>query len=240
MNKYICLLLKQHNITKKYYLCKRVTSNIKTLFTYTGSGKRWLKHIHKHGNNISTCVLLITRDITKFKEIATFYNTVWKVGENANFLNLRPEEGDGGDTWKYSQNTLERKNKISLSLKKFNITEKGKEIRARVGNITSNLQKNKTMKERLGENYYDTREGKKWHEIYKKAYSHPQQKSFKIICNNKEWIFNNEREFKEVLGIHPDPVLRTLKKQGMFIIKHVKKNSKHFFEKNSQLFFEWL
>lgn len=240
MDKYICLLLKQHNITKKYYLCKRVTSDIKTLFTYRGSGKRWLLHLAKHGDNISTCILLITRDLKTFKDISSFYNKVWRVGENSNFLNLKPEDGDGGDTWKFSQNVDERKIKVSISLKKYNSTQEGKLTRIRCGETTSKLQRGKTMKERLGIDYNDSREGKKWDEIYEKSYKHPQQKPFKITCSGKEWIFNNEREFKDTLGIHPDPVLRILKKEGVFTFKHVRKNSKHFFEKNNQLFFEWI
>lgn len=239
VNKYIFLLLKQHNITKKYYLCKRVTSNIKSVFSYKGSGKLWKRHLQKNGDNISTCILFITGDITEFKVKANFYNKIWNVGNNKNFLNLRPEEGDGGDTWAYSKNVSDRKSKLSKAMKAFNKTDKGKEIRKRVGRITSDIQKGKTMKERLGENYVDSREGKKWHEIYQDNYKHPQQKSFSISCNEQTWYFNNEREFKEKLNLQPDPILRTLKKYGVYTFKYMRKNSKHGFQKNTQLIFNW-
>jgi len=240
VNKYIFLLLKQHNITKKYYLCKRVTSNIKSVFSYKGSGKLWTRHLQKHGTDISTCILFIAKDITKFKEEANFYNKIWSVGNNKNFLNLRPEEGDGGDTWTYSKNVSTRKSKLSKTMKAFNKTDSGKEIRKRVGRITSKIQKGKTMKERLGEAYVDGRKGKKWREIYQDSYKHPQQKPFSISCNEQIWYFNNEREFKEKLNLQPDPILRCLKKHGVYTFKYKKKKSKHEFQKNTQLIFKWV
>ena len=238
--KLIYLLLKQHKVTKKFYLCKRVTSNFKSVFTYKGSGKRWLNHLKKHGMHIDTSILYITQSIEQFKAIAQVYNEFWNVGNNKNFLNLRPECGDGGDTWSFFTEKEMRKQKISQSLKQFHNTDAGKKIRKQVGLHTSKLQKGKTMKERLGDNYIDKRAGKEWTDIYGDAYSHPQQKQFKIQCELKSWVFKNERDFAETLNIHPDPILRILKRVGVFTFKQNRKNAKHSFKRGDVLIFEWM
>jgi hypothetical protein len=237
----IYLLLKQHNITKKYYLCKRTTNNIKTVFSYTGSGKLWKLHLKKHGNNISTAILEIAKNNQELKQKAAFYNTVWNIGSNNQFLNLRPEEGDGGDTWLNYKNKESRKLKVSQSNKIFNSTPNGILIRERVGQITKQNQLGKTMKDRMGEAYIDSRKGKKFNEIYKVGYDHPQQKPFKItlLRTGESWVFNNEAEFKTILHLNPDPTLRILKKQKSYTIKQVKVNSKHNFIKGDMLIFEY-
>lgn len=241
MNKSIYLLLKQHNITKKFYLCKRVTNNLKSIYTYKGSGKKWLRHLKKHGSAVTTIILLITNDILEFKRIANVYNVFWNVGTNSNFLNLKPEQGDGGNTWFNCKNKENRKKILSNKLKEFNRTDHGKEIRKRIGNATAELQRGKTMKQRLCNDYYvDSRKNKSWDEIYEHNYTHPQQRPFKITCNNKEWIFKNEREFEETLALRADPTLRKLKLNKQHTIKTVRKASKHNFEQNSVLFFEWM
>lgn len=238
----IYLLLKQHNKTKKYYLCKRTTTDIKSLFTYRGSGKRWTNHILKYGCNISTCILGVANTKDEFIKIANIYNKIWNVGNNTEFLNLKPEEGDGGDTWVDSEDRKRRSEKVSKSLKLFNLTEKGKSIRKRCGVETSIRQKGICMVDRVGEDYVDPRKGKTSLEIYGKEYKHPQQKKFKITHSQSGncWIFNNETEFTDTLKIHADPTLRELKKVGSKTIKHVKKTSKHKFVKGDVLLFEWM
>lgn len=238
----VYLLLKQHNKTKKYYLCKKVTNNIKDVFIYKGSGKLWNIHLKKFGLDISTAILEVASSNEELKEKADFYNKLWNVGSNDNFLNLRPEEGDGGDTWTNCKNKDERKIKVSCSLKAFNSSERGKLIRKRVGQITKSIQLGKTMRERLGQDYIDNRKGKKFHQIYKEGYNHPQQKPFKItlLRTGQYWIFNNESEFKKTLHLNPDPTLRILKKQKSHMIKQVKNNSKHNFKVKDILIFEYI
>ena len=238
--KLIYLLLKQHTITKKFYLCKRVTQDFKSIFTYKGSGKRWLRHLDVHGHTFTTSIIYISNNKLDFKEKAKFFSTYWKVGSNSDFLNLRPEEGDGGNTWYNCEDKSQRSLKIYKALKQFNLTEKGRKIRATVGKITSQLQSGKTMKERLGAEYTDVRGGKKWEDIYHKGYDHPQHKPFKILYNTQVWFFKTEREFAEKLNICPDPILRILKKEKTFTFKRKKLNSKHSFNKGDVLTFEWV
>jgi len=49
----IYLYVKIHKLTNLKYLGK----TIKDPFKYKGSGKYWLKHIRKHGNNVDTFIL---------------------------------------------------------------------------------------------------------------------------------------------------------------------------------------
>ena len=239
----IYLLLKQHTVTKLQYLCKRTTDDVCSCFIYLGSGKRWLSHLKVHGPTINTAILEVCYTNEELKQKASAYNNIWKVGSNPSFANLRPEEGDGGDTWLYCNNVESRRKKLSDSLIQFNNTKYGKRIRAMCGRRTRIYQLGKSMKERMNDNeYVDPRKGKKTNEIYKPGYTHPQQKPFVIthVESGNEWMCNNEREFTEKLRLHADPWLRNLKRNGIAIIKHIKLSSTHNFNKGDTLTFKYM
>ena len=90
------LYLKTHNKTGLKYLGKTVTDP----YTYLGSGKRWRKHLAKHGNDITTEVLLETEDAQELATVGLYYSNLWNIVEDQSFANMRPETGDGGDTSK--------------------------------------------------------------------------------------------------------------------------------------------
>lgn len=90
------LYLKTHNKTGLKYLGKTVTDP----YTYLGSGKRWRRHLAKHGNDITTEVLLETEDTQELATVGLYYSNLWNVVEDQSFANMRPETGDGGDTSK--------------------------------------------------------------------------------------------------------------------------------------------
>lgn len=91
----IYLYLKTHKKTGLKYLGKTSQHDP---FTYTGSGKRWKSHIKKHGYNVETTILLESENINEIKEWGIYYSKLWNIVNNANFANLKLEEGDGGDT----------------------------------------------------------------------------------------------------------------------------------------------
>ena len=90
------LYLKTHNKTGLKYLGKTVTDP----YTYLGSGKRWRQHLAKHGNDITTKVLLETEDNQELATVGLYYSNLWNIVEDQSFANMRPETGDGGDTSK--------------------------------------------------------------------------------------------------------------------------------------------
>ena len=88
-----------------YYLYKKThkQTNLKYLgFTkhnpqrYKGSGKYWLLHIKKYGNDVETEILLETTDKTKIAEQGSYYSTLWNIVDSSDWANLKPETGDGG------------------------------------------------------------------------------------------------------------------------------------------------
>ena len=64
------LYIKTHNITGLRYLGQTQ----KNPFEYIGSGKRWKRHVAKHGNDISTKVLLETNSFDELKEKGIYYS----------------------------------------------------------------------------------------------------------------------------------------------------------------------
>jgi hypothetical protein len=93
----IYLYVKIHNITGLKYLGKTVQDP----FVYNGSGKRWLNHLKKHGVDITTEILFQTEDKDIFKQKAIYYSNLYNIVESDDWANIRPEEGDGGDTSQY-------------------------------------------------------------------------------------------------------------------------------------------
>lgn len=104
----IYLYLKTHNKTGLKYLGKTEQDP----FAYSGSGYLWKKHLAKHGNDVSTEILLETDDREKIKEMGLYYSSLWNVVESKDFANIIPESGDGGDTSlspKYKEGITRRK-----------------------------------------------------------------------------------------------------------------------------------
>lgn len=91
------LMIKRHNTTGLKYLCYTQKEGIE-FENYNGSGKYWVKHLKKHGNNISTEVIFETADYEQFRKTAIKYSHEFDVVASKDWANQRPEEGTGGNT----------------------------------------------------------------------------------------------------------------------------------------------
>jgi hypothetical protein len=91
----IYLYVKTHNKTGLKYLGK--TTKIDP-HKYTGSGKRWLAHLNKHGYDYSTEILLATESPDELKETGIFFSNLWNIVESKDWANFMPEKGDGVDS----------------------------------------------------------------------------------------------------------------------------------------------
>lgn len=70
-------------------------------FLYLGSGLIWKRHIKKNKfdfNDIKTVILLESFDKNEIKKMGLYYSKIYNVVNEDNWANLRPENGDGGDT----------------------------------------------------------------------------------------------------------------------------------------------
>jgi len=90
----IYLYKKTHNKTGLQYLGKTT----KDPYKYKGSGERWIPHINKHGYDVTTEILRECQTNEEIKYWGLHYSALWNVVEDSNWANLRPEEGDGGNT----------------------------------------------------------------------------------------------------------------------------------------------
>jgi hypothetical protein len=90
----ITLYLKTHNVTGLKYLGKTEQDP----YQYRGSGIHWVRHLKKHGNDVTTEVLFQTEDKAEFKKVALGYSDKWNIVESTDFANQIPEEGHGGYT----------------------------------------------------------------------------------------------------------------------------------------------
>ena len=118
------LYIKQHNITGLKYFGKTVT---KDPIKYKGSGKFWLRHIKKHGNNVTTIWTQLFTNKEQLKEFALKFSSDNKIVESAEWANLKPEDGlwgGGVPGIKLRPRSDEHKKKLSESVKKH-LAEKG-------------------------------------------------------------------------------------------------------------------
>ena len=113
------LYIKTHNITGLKYLGYTSKDPIK----YRGSGKHWLRHINKHGYDVTTIVLYETPYKEEIREQGLYYSDLWNIVYSNNYANLVPESGDGvipteetrrkiGEANKGNTHTEEAKKKI--------------------------------------------------------------------------------------------------------------------------------
>jgi hypothetical protein len=89
----ITLYLKTHNKTGLKYLGKTTQDP----YTYLGSGKHWRTHLKKHGEDITTEILLETEDSDEISKWGIYYSKLWNIVKSKDFANLKLESGDGGD-----------------------------------------------------------------------------------------------------------------------------------------------
>lgn len=91
----IYLYVKTHKKTGLRYLGKTKNKNPEK---YPGSGKYWKRHLSKHGNDVSTNILLESEDKEEIRKWGKYYSDLWNVVESKGWANLVEECGDGGDT----------------------------------------------------------------------------------------------------------------------------------------------
>lgn len=88
------LMVKTHRTTGLKYLCQ--TKN-KNPHKYKGSGKYWKFHIHKHGYDVDTHIIVKCYTKAALREWGLYYSKLWSVVESEKWANLMPEAGDGVD-----------------------------------------------------------------------------------------------------------------------------------------------
>ena len=97
---FLYLMVKQHRITGKKYLCIKTAPDDKTAEKYRGSGLYWKRHYRKHGCehvvHIKTLFKCTKDQKEKLKILALKYSLKLDVVNNPNWLNLVPEFGQGG------------------------------------------------------------------------------------------------------------------------------------------------
>jgi len=102
------LYIKQHSITGKLYFGK-TEGRFKSVESYHGSGKRWLRHIKKHGlKYVTTLWYCLFLDKESIEEFALNFSKQENIVESEQWLNLKPENGlDGGTYTKWTEEQKE-------------------------------------------------------------------------------------------------------------------------------------
>lgn len=198
---------------------KYLGKTTKDPFKYIGSGKIWLRHIKKHNlthKDIQTEIIFETTQVNelikKGREISNEFNIV----ESPEWANLRPEEGDGGDT------SLS----INYSNPAFHKSDRSNHLN---GIGKSEEEKKKYFKERSEKiNYYNPERLKKikdntnwesWYESIKNrktdyAKSHEKlKKPILVIDVNTNKILNEYKSLKdasEELGIKSETIRKRI------------------------------
>lgn len=103
------LYLKEHNVTGMKYLGYTTRHDYDV---YKGSGAYWVKHINKHGYDVSTTLLGSFDNMEDLKKAGTKYSNEFDVVESKEFANLKTEEGVSGS---YGEET---RKKMSEAAKK--------------------------------------------------------------------------------------------------------------------------
>lgn len=110
------LYIKTHNITGLKYFGKTT----KDPYQYRGSGKRWLAHLKKHGNDVSTEVLGYYVSESECLCAAMTFSKENNIVESVKWANMIDENGlDGGATGRtnYTPMSDETKRRLSESKK---------------------------------------------------------------------------------------------------------------------------
>jgi hypothetical protein len=115
----IYLYKKTHNITGLKYLGK---TTAKDPHRYKGSGIRWKPHIRKHGYDVTTEILKECETTEEVKYWGNYYSDLWDVVNDPSWANLRPEDGDGGNTFGGKKHSESSRKRISEGRKGIKFT----------------------------------------------------------------------------------------------------------------------
>lgn len=148
------LYIKTHNKTGLKYLGQTK----KNPFTYKGSGNRWLNHLRKHGNDITTEVIAAFENQDDLREAGLFWSRHWNIVESDKWANLHYESGTGapiGNTYRLGKKfSSETKTKLSHKkignknrYRKSHSDETKQKLRSY---YTSDIRKNHSTKTKLG------------------------------------------------------------------------------------------
>lgn len=122
---------KQHKQTGLNYFGKTT----KDPQYYRGSGKYWLSHLKKHGNDVATLQVWKFTNINECSKFALEFSFKHNIVESNEWANLRLENGlDGGDTPSSYTESARQKRKEKLTgrvfspetLIKMSLSKKGK------------------------------------------------------------------------------------------------------------------
>lgn len=108
----IYLYKKTHNVTGLKYLGKTVS---KDPYSYLGSGVYWTNHLKKHGNDISTEILVECQTEDELIKWGQYYSKLWNIVESNEWANLIEEAGPGGRWSDESKLKLSNTKKLELS-----------------------------------------------------------------------------------------------------------------------------
>jgi hypothetical protein len=109
------LYVKTHNVTGLKYFGKTSKDPMK----YRGSGKYWLRHLDKHGNDVSTEILGFYTDKTECEAAALQFSIDNNITESNIWANMIVENGlDGGYTGhrEYTPLSETTRKKLSVAL----------------------------------------------------------------------------------------------------------------------------
>jgi hypothetical protein len=89
----IFLYIKTHNVTGLKYFGKTTK---KDPHKYTGSGKYWKRHLHKHGFDYTTEIIATFHDETLCEQFAIKFSTENGIVNSTSWANLQEENGLDG------------------------------------------------------------------------------------------------------------------------------------------------
>ena len=145
----IYLYIKTHNKTGLKYLGKTVQDP----FTYKGSGKRWINHIKKHGNDVTTEIVGTYETIDDLRSDSIIISEKYNIVNSEQWANLRPETGDGGDTSKHIDYSKLNRGKGMTYEQRYGKekAEQLRELRKQTLGRNSSKRKGKSLVELYGE-----------------------------------------------------------------------------------------
>lgn len=144
----IYLYIKTHNQTGLKYLGKTIRDPHK----YKGSGKRWIAHLKKHGNDVKTEIIAKFNTNEELKKFSIPLSEQLNIVDSNEWANLKLESGDGGDTSKHIDYSKLNRGKGQTYEQRYGV-EKAVELKKLRSQKLSETRKGKTYKEIHGEEY---------------------------------------------------------------------------------------
>ena len=208
------LLVEKHEGTGLLYFHK--TSRLELIDSYQGTGKHWLRHLKKHGNNVKTIWVSEVFTDSSIVDVALNFSHYHDIVESSLWANLIPENGLDGRPPGITVDGMGENIRKTMLDSEWKATVGVELHRKRVQN-TDWESRNKDQSNTLNDSEWKATIGVRKIRLYQQTINDPEWRSTVGVERTRKRLEKtdfkkrNEKDRQKKYSLHKRPIVMTIK-----------------------------